>query len=164
VCYGLAHRTVWCTISVRRWTSHSRENWAVLRYNSPDCPVCQQSNSYLLQRSTAKAADRGTVKISARRVRATESEAHRTVLCHKKTKLQWSTELRTLMVGWHGSAPDSEQDLSGGAPDCPVRPSPAASPTTSLVVESYKYPQPPQLQASKISEYHIQYKSSSIHS
>jgi hypothetical protein len=80
------------------------------------------------------------VKISARRVKATESEAHRTVLCHKKTKLQRSTELRTLMVGWHGSTPDSEQDLSGGAPDCPVRPSPAASPTASLVVESYKYP------------------------
>jgi hypothetical protein len=28
----------------------------------------------------------------------------------------------------------------------------------------YKYPQPPQLQASKFSEDHIQYKSSSIHS
>jgi hypothetical protein len=40
----------------------------------------------------------------------------------------------------------------------------AASPTATLVVEGYKYPQPPQLQASKISEYHIQYKSSSIHS
>jgi hypothetical protein len=54
--------------------------------------------------------------------------------------------------------------LSGGAQDCPVRPSPAASPTTSLVVEGYKYPQPPQLQASKNSEDHIQYKSFSIHS
>jgi hypothetical protein len=37
-------------------------------------------------------------------------------------------------------------------------------PTTTLVVEGYKYPQPPQLQASMFSEYHIQYKSSSIHS
>jgi hypothetical protein len=37
-------------------------------------------------------------------------------------------------------------------------------PTTTLVVEGYKYPQPPQLQASKFSEDHIQYKSSSIHS
>jgi hypothetical protein len=45
-----------------------------------------------------------------------------------------------------------------------MRPSTAASPTATLVVEGYKYPQPPQLQASKISEHHIQYKSSSIHS
>jgi hypothetical protein len=53
--------------------------------------------------------------------------------------------------------------LFGGAPDCPVRPSTAASPTATLVVGGYKYPQPPQLQASKFSEHHIQYKSSSIH-
>jgi hypothetical protein len=32
------------------------------------------------------------------------------------------------------------QCLSDGAPDCPVRPSPVASPTASLVVEGYKYP------------------------
>jgi hypothetical protein len=68
------------------------------------------------------------------------------------------------MVGWRGRAPDSAQCLSGGAPDCPVRPSPATSPTATQVVGGYKYPQPPQLQASKISEDHIQYKSSSIHS
>jgi hypothetical protein len=32
------------------------------------------------------------------------------------------------------------------------------------VVEGYKYPQPPPLQASKNSDLHIQYKGSSIHS
>jgi hypothetical protein len=122
-------------------------------------------------------------------------------------------------------APDSEQCMSGVAPDCPVpdkdkasngrqlpnsngwvtwlahrqcpvRPSTAALPNGLLVVEGYKYPpttttssiqvwyahrqqlspttcwwlraintpQPPPPQASKISEYHIQYKGSSIHS
>jgi hypothetical protein len=35
---------------------------------------------------------------------------------------------------------DKEQCLSGGAPDCPVRPSPAASPTATKVVVGYKYP------------------------
>jgi hypothetical protein len=63
------------------------------------------------------------------------------------------------MVEWFGGSPDSEQDLSGGAPDCPVRPSTVASLTATLVVEGYKYPQPPQLQASKFSEVLIQYKS-----
>jgi hypothetical protein len=54
---------------------------------------------------------------------------------------------------------DSEYDLSGGAPDYPVRPSPAAFPNGFLVLEGYKYPQPPQLQVSKSSEVFIQYKS-----
>jgi hypothetical protein len=53
----------------------------------------------------------------------------------------------------------SLQDLSGGAPDCLVRPSTAAFPNGLLVVEGYKYPQLPQLQASKSSEVFIQYKS-----
>jgi hypothetical protein len=65
---------------------------------------------------------------------------HRTIRCHKRTKLQRSTSLQTLTVGWRGSAPETEQCLSGGAPDCQVRPSPAASPTATLVVEGYKYP------------------------
>jgi hypothetical protein len=34
VCCGLGHRTIRCTMSVRRWTSHSWENWAALRYKS----------------------------------------------------------------------------------------------------------------------------------
>jgi hypothetical protein len=63
------------------------------------------------------------------------------------------------MVGWRGGAPDSEHDMSGGAPDCPVRLSPAAFPNGFLVVEGYKYAQPPQLQASKFSEVLIQYNS-----
>jgi hypothetical protein len=93
-----------------------------------------------------------------------KSEGHWTVRCHKRTKLQRSTPFRTLTVGWRGGAPDKEQCLSGGAPDCLVCPSPAASPTATKVVGGYKYPQPPQPLASKFSEDHIQYKSSSIHS
>jgi hypothetical protein len=89
---------------------------------------------------------------------------HQTVRCHKKTKAPTVNCSRTLTVGWRGGAPDSLQCLSGGALGCLVRPSTAASPTATLVVEGYKYPQPPQLQASKISEHHIRYKSSSIHS
>jgi hypothetical protein len=46
-----------------------------------------------------------------------------------------------------------------GAPDCPVRPSTAAIPNGYVVVEGYKYPQPPPLQASKFPALHIQYKS-----
>jgi hypothetical protein len=49
--------------------------------------------------------------------------------------------------------------VSGGAPDCPVRPSTAATPNGYVVVEGFKYPQPPPLQASKFPALHIQYKS-----
>jgi hypothetical protein len=51
-----------------------------------------------------------------------------------------------------------------GTPDCPVRPSTAATPTVVLVVEGYKYPQPPPLQPSKYPILFIQYKSKVQHS
>jgi hypothetical protein len=34
----------------------------------------------------------------------------------------------------------AHQTVSGGAPDCPVRPSTASCPNSCLVVEGYKYP------------------------
>jgi hypothetical protein len=64
---------------------------------------------------------------------------HRTVRCRKKTKPPTVDQLRTLTVGWPGSAPDKEQCLFGGASDCPVSPSLAASPTATKVVGGYKY-------------------------
>jgi hypothetical protein len=43
VCPGLAHRTVRCTRTVQRPTSHLRVSPAPLRYNSLDCPVCHRT-------------------------------------------------------------------------------------------------------------------------
>jgi hypothetical protein len=105
------------------------------------------------------------------------------------TALQYAAEVRTEVRG----APDSEQCLFGAAPDCPVpledkasngrqRPNPNGwvtwlahrtiwwahrqqpPPTVVLVVEGYKYPQPPPLQPSKHSSLSIQYKSKVKHS
>jgi hypothetical protein len=90
-------------------------------------------------------------------------------------------------------APDTEQCLSGAAPDYPVPLEDKTSncqklqnpnswvtwlahrtvrcahrqqppPTVELVVEGYKYPQPPPLQQSKHSQHLIQYKSKVQHS
>jgi hypothetical protein len=164
----MAHWTVRCTRTVQHQTSHSREFKGALRYNSPDCPVCQRSNGYL--RATADSTNLTVQQQCHAEVRAGSQRAldypvwHRTVRCHKKTKLQWSIELQTLMVGWHGSTPDKEQCLSGGAPDCSVRPSPAASPTAMQVVEGYKYPQPPHSYQGKHSKHCIEYKSKRLHS
>jgi hypothetical protein len=145
-------------------SSHSREFKGALRYNSPDYLVCHRTvrctsgaTANLHQRSSLTDEQCSTVprQKSEQRVRGAAdcSVWHRTVQCHKRTKPPTVDQLRTLTVGWRG-----------GAPDCPVRPSPAASTTATLVVEGYKYPQPPQLQVSKTSEDHIQCKSSSIHS
>jgi hypothetical protein len=125
--------------------------------------VCHRSNGYPAQQSTTKAADSAN---SARQKSEQKSVAHRTVsgvapycLMLQEDKASNDRLLQTLTVGWCGGTPDSLQDLSGSAPDCPVRPSPAAFPNGLLVVEGYKYPQPPQLQAPKSSEVFIQYKS-----
>jgi hypothetical protein len=56
-----------------------------------------------------------------------------------RTKPPTVDQLLTLTVGWRGGAPDKEQCMSGGAPDCPVRPSPVAFPNGYKMVGGYKY-------------------------
>jgi hypothetical protein len=56
-----------------------------------------------------------------------------------RTKPPTFDQLLTLTVGWRGGAPDKEQCLSGGAPDCPVRPLPIAFPNGYKMVGGYKY-------------------------
>jgi hypothetical protein len=169
VCCGLAHQTVRCTRTIQGSTSHSRENAGALRYNSPDCSVSKRAMAICAQRSTTKVPATWTVlrqKSEPRSQRAPDCLVwHQTVRCCKKTKLQRSTSLRTLTVGWRGGAPNSAQYLSGGASDCPMRPSLAASPTAMEVVGGYKYPpQPPHSYPFKNSKYCIQYKSKRLHS
>jgi hypothetical protein len=89
---------------------------------------------------------------------------HRTFRCRKMTKLQRSPALRTLMVG---DVAAHRRAYSA----CPVahrtiRCAHRQQPSQRLLwwLRAINTPQPRQLQASKISEHHIQYKSSSIHS
>jgi hypothetical protein len=83
---GLAHRTVRCATGqcpvhqgTQLQTWHLREFWEPLRYNSPDCPVCQRSNGY----TAPTVVCNGTVKVYSVRLRAQKSEqrqkTHRTV-------------------------------------------------------------------------------------
>jgi hypothetical protein len=92
---GVPPDSVRCTRVNRPQTLHLRVSPGALRYNSPDCPVY-----------------------------------HRTVWCTKRsngfqcngrlhsalTELQFTVEVR---AGARG-APDSEQCLSGAAPNCPM--------------------------------------------
>jgi hypothetical protein len=113
----------------------------------PDCPVHQRSNDYFAQRSPAKAEfqmnsaqtvhDRATQPSEAHRtVNSTCPVRHRTIRCHKKTKLQRSKHQNP--NGWVTWL--AHRIVSGGAPDCPMRPLIAPAPTVELVVEGYKYP------------------------
>jgi hypothetical protein len=104
--YAIIHWTVWCA-SGATTNSHNGRLWQELQWATVSC---RSQNSKV----------RGALDCPV---------WHRTVRCRKRTKLQRSTLLRTLTVGWRGGAPDTKQCLSDGAQDCPVRSSPAASPT-----------------------------------
>jgi hypothetical protein len=84
--------SVWCTIADRLQTLHLRVYEAALRYNSPDCPVHQQSN-----------------------------DSSATVDCNRHLQKFYSAwTVRAESEQPPEGAPDSEQALSGVTPDCPV--------------------------------------------
>jgi hypothetical protein len=60
------------------------------------------------------------------RSKSSKVRGYMTVWCSKTTKLPTIDQLRTLTVALTWRALDNAQWLSGGALDCPVRPSPAA--------------------------------------
>jgi hypothetical protein len=133
VCPGLAHRTVRCATGqcpvhqgTQGRTLHLREFPRALRYDSPDCPVCQRSNGYFstnghLQRHLmrARAQKSGTRETAHRTVYSTCPVHHRTARRPHQSELQRSNP--NGRVTWL-----AQRTLSGGAPDCPVRHATAA--------------------------------------
>jgi hypothetical protein len=88
---AIIHRTVWCATGLsgepagNDYPARNGRHWQELQCNT----VCIRSQ------------------------RAPDCPVwHQTVRCRKRTKLQGTTRLRTLMVGWHGGATDTEQCLS----------------------------------------------------
>jgi hypothetical protein len=106
---ALVWYSVRCTMTVHLRTIHLQISKAALRYNSTDCPVChrtvrctKRSNGYKrngrLQRAPANATVRGQCAQKSeqtpeahRTVKSACPVRHRTVRCHKKTKLQRSS-------------------------------------------------------------------------
>jgi hypothetical protein len=157
--------SVRCTRTVRSQTRHLRVSQGALRYNSPDCPVHQRSNDYFAQRSPAKAEDSDEQCAIVRdREEPPVRGAPNTAQCLSGAAPDCPVPLQDKASnGQKLPNPNSwvtwlaHRTVSSGAPDCPVRPSTAACPNGPLVVKSYKYPQPPPLQASKFPALHIQY-------
>jgi hypothetical protein len=147
-------------------TSHPRENVGVVCYKSPDCLVCHRTvrcatglsgelagNGYPAP-TVDSAKCYSELQCRDRSQRAPDcpvpQEDKAPTIDFALNPNGWvtwrRTRQRTVHVRWFGapiasSLPNGYQSGWG-----------------------YKYPQPPQLQASKFSEDHIQYKSSSIHS
>jgi hypothetical protein len=169
---GLAHRTVRCTRVDRLQTLHLRVSEAALRYNSPDCPVCQAEQRSPAQRSTSKVGLQcEQCADSSRRARAAPEGALDSVQClsgaapdypvPQEVRAPTVETVRTLMVGWRGwrteQCPVAHQTVR-----CAHRQQP--SPTDVLVVGAINNPQPPLFKTSKHSLLLIQYKSNTQHS
>jgi hypothetical protein len=117
-----------------------------LHYNSP-------KHRLLRQRSSPKAT------VNSARLRAQSQsrryKAHRTVnrtcpVHHRTVRWPHMSELqRSNPNGWVMWL--AHRTVSGGAPDCLVRPSTAAFPNCQFGGWGYKYPQPPHFKASKFS-------------
>jgi hypothetical protein len=110
-----------------------------LRYNSPDCPVCTglsgepRSNGYLRANGYLQAH---SMRASGAQSSGAPILAHRTVnsSCPVCTGHPGGPRIQKLQR----SESNGSDDVAG-APDCPVRPSPAASPTATKLDGGYKY-------------------------
>jgi hypothetical protein len=95
-------------------------------------------------------------------------KAHRTVnsdylVRHRTVRWPNLSELQSSIPnGWVTWL--AHRTVSGGAPDCPVRPSTDSLPNGHFGGQGYKYPQPPPLQGIQVFSNCIQYKSSRLHS
>jgi hypothetical protein len=179
VCPSLAHRTVRCatrqcpvhqdrTVPNSPLSGFSEAHSAII-HRTVRCTsgaMTPSRNGRLQKLKNQRYSDEQCAQSESR-----PSEAHQTLnnACPVRHQTSGATRGQILQ---RSNAPEpngwvtwlAHRTVSGGTPDCLVRPSTAATPNGYVVVDGYKYPQPPPLQESKISEYHIHYKSSSIHS
>jgi hypothetical protein len=141
---GVPLDSVRCTRVDQLQTLHLRVSPGALRYNSPDCPVRQAEQWLSAQRSTAQCPDRATVhdRSQSRRQRRTE---HWIVAVRCGTGLSGAPRCqssndrnRQNPNGWVTWL--AYRTMSGGALDCPVRPSTAALPNGCFGGWGYKYP------------------------
>jgi hypothetical protein len=125
-----------------------------LRYNSPDCLVChrtvrctKRSNGRQRNGRVQRLADTATVCGQFTQSQSRRQRAHRTVnsTCPVHHRTVWwphlSERQRSNPNGWVTCL--AHRTVSGGAPDCPVRPSTDSLPDDHFGGWGYKYPQPP---------------------
>jgi hypothetical protein len=124
--------SVRCTRVVRLQTLHLRVSEAVMIYNSQDCPVChrtvrctKRSNGYQrngrLQLTPTNATVRAEVRTAVRG--APDNEQCMSGATRRQSSNGRNRQNPNSWVTWL-----AHRTVFGGAPDCPVRPSTAATP------------------------------------
>jgi hypothetical protein len=110
---------------------------------APDCPVCQRSNDYSATVDSNGNLKSATVRGQFAQSQSRRQKAHRTVnsdcpVHHRTVRWPRLSELQRSnpndWVTWL-----AHRTVSGGAPDCPVRPSTSAFPNGYKMVGGYKY-------------------------
>jgi hypothetical protein len=130
--------------------------------------VCQRSNGYNTNGQLQKCTVIVNSADCARRSQSRHQKAHRTVnsdcpVHHRTVRCPHLSELqRSNPNGWVTWL--VHRTVSGGAPDCLVRPSTAAFPNGHFGGWGYKYPPTTTLQGIQVFSQHIQYQSSRLHS
>jgi hypothetical protein len=149
------------TRTVQGPSSHSRVCAGALRYNSPDCSVNRRATAICAQRSTAKVLTKWTVQ-----QQKSEPQSQRASDCpvpqgDKAPTVDFAPNPNG-WVTWRRTGQWTVPIRWRTRLRCAHR----QQPLQRLLwwLRDINTLQPPQLQASKIYEHHIQYKSSSIHS
>jgi hypothetical protein len=130
--------------------------------------VCQRSNGHQRNGRVQRSADNAIVRRQFAQSQSRHQKAHRTVnsacpVHHRTVRWPYLLELqRSNPNGWVTWL--THRIVSGGAPNCPVRPSTTAPPNGHFGGWGYKYPPTTTLQGIQVFSQHIQYKSSRLHS
>jgi hypothetical protein len=137
---AIIHRTVRCSTGLSGVPSEQRLTAPMVVYKSLQWTV------------QLRAQSQSRHQMTHRTVNMTCLVHHRTVRWPHLSELQ-----RSNPNGWVTWL--AHRTVSGGAPDCPVRPSTTDFPNGHFGGWGYKYPQPPTLHGIQVSSQHIQYKS-----
>jgi hypothetical protein len=142
------------------------ENHSAIIHRTVRC--AKRSNGRQHNGRVQRSADTATVRGQFAQSQSRRQKAHRTVnsTCpvHHRTA-RWSQLLelqRSNPNGWVTWL--AHRTVSGGAPDCPVRPSTDSLPNDHFGGWGYKYPPTTTLQGIQVFSHCIQYKCSRLHS
>jgi hypothetical protein len=125
--------------------------------------VYQRSNGRQRNGRVQRSADNATVRGQFAQSQSRHQKVHRTVVHHRTVRWLSCQKLqRSNPNGWVTWL--AQRTVSGGAPDCPVRPSTAAPPNDHFGGWGYKYPPTTTLHGIQVFSHHIQYKNSRLHS
>jgi hypothetical protein len=136
-------------------TLHLRENQRALRYNSPDCQVCQQSNgSFRANGHLLQHLMRARARRSQARARRRTGQSTRPVRCTTGQPRGPTSQSSNGLLTWL-----AHRTVSGGAPDCPVRHATTAFQRPFLVVGAINTPTTPTFNSIQVFHSSTPYKS-----